>query len=61
MEPGAGCLIEQSVNATLSKTFEVAEALVLAHLQEATLADLTSDVGHRWQKSKGQEEHKHAV
>lgn len=48
-----GCLVEQSINAALGKTFEVAEALMLARLQEVTLADLVSDVGHRWRKSKG--------
>jgi Rrf2 family protein len=54
-----GCLIEQSVNAALARTFEAAEVLVSARLQEITLADLVSDVDHRWQKSTGKKERKH--
>ncbi len=56
-----GCVVEQSVNAALGKTFEVAEALVLARLQEVTLTDLVLDVDHRWQKKKDKKEHRDDV
>jgi DNA-binding IscR family transcriptional regulator len=42
-----GCLIEQAVNAALDKSFEDAEALLLARLGEVTLATLSADVGRR--------------
>jgi DNA-binding IscR family transcriptional regulator len=42
-----GCLIEQAVNAALDKSFEDAEALLLARLGEVTLATLSADVRRR--------------
>jgi DNA-binding IscR family transcriptional regulator len=42
-----GCLVEQAVNAALSKSFEDAQALLLARLGEVTLAALSVDVGDR--------------
>ncbi len=39
-----GCLVEQAVNGALSKSFEDAEALLLARLGEVTLAMLAADV-----------------
>jgi len=42
-----GCLVEQAVNAQLDKTFEEAEALLLARLGEVTLAALAKDFKKR--------------
>jgi DNA-binding IscR family transcriptional regulator len=42
-----GCLVEQAVNAALSKSFDAAEALLLARLGEVTLAMLNADVSGR--------------
>jgi DNA-binding IscR family transcriptional regulator len=39
-----GCLVEQAVNAALSKSFDDAEALLLARLGEVTLAMLSADI-----------------
>lgn len=41
------CLIEQAVNGALNKSFEDAEQLLLARLQEVTLEMLTTDVQRR--------------
>lgn len=51
-----GCLVEQSVNATLEAAFLDAEAAVNARLQQVTLAQLTADVTRRYEeilKTKG--------
>ncbi|HEY0063652.1 MAG TPA: transcriptional regulator, partial [Telluria sp.] len=40
-------LVEQAVNAALGKSFDDAEALLLARLGEVTLAALSADVGDR--------------
>ena len=42
-----GCLVEEAVNAALNKSFQDAEALLLARLGEVTLAMLSDDVGAR--------------
>lgn len=42
-----GCLVEQAVNAALGKTFEDAEAMMLARLRGVTLAELSADVRAR--------------
>lgn len=42
-----GCLVEQAVNAALAKTFEDAEALLLARLGQVTLARLSADLRKR--------------
>ena len=42
-----GCLVEEAVNAALDKSFEDAEAVLLARLGEVTLAMLSADVGGR--------------
>lgn len=42
-----GCLVEQTVNATLSRAFDDAEALLLSRLGEVTLAMLSADFHHR--------------
>ncbi|QEG01569.1 Putative HTH-type transcriptional regulator YwnA [Stieleria maiorica] len=47
-----GCLVEQSVNAALGKTFDEAEQLLLRRLGEVTLASLSADC-HKRLKTKG--------
>ncbi|WP_306599724.1 Rrf2 family transcriptional regulator [Geothrix sp. 21YS21S-2] len=42
-----GCLVEQTVNAVLNKSFQDAEALLLSRLGEVTLAALSADVCKR--------------
>ena len=42
-----GCLVEEAVNAALSKSFHDAEALLLSRLGEVTLAALGTDVRQR--------------
>jgi DNA-binding IscR family transcriptional regulator len=42
-----GCVIEEAVNATLSKSFSEAEALLLARFGDVTLAALADDVRRR--------------
>lgn len=42
-----GCIVEQSVNDALGKSFDAAEALLLERLAEVTLAALSRDVGAR--------------
>lgn len=42
------CLVERAVNAALGKSFDEAEALLLARLGEVTLADLDADVRGRF-------------
>jgi Rrf2 family protein len=42
-----GCVVEEAVNAALGKTFDDAEALLLARFGEVTLAMLAADVGRR--------------
>ncbi len=42
-----GCLVEQAVNAALGKSFDAAEALLLARFGEVTLARLHADVVRR--------------
>lgn len=42
-----GCVVEQAVNAALSKSFDAAEALLLDRLGEVTLAALGKDVQAR--------------
>lgn len=44
-----GCLVEQSVNAALGKTFDEAEQLLLQRLGEVTLASLSTDCHERLQ------------
>jgi DNA-binding IscR family transcriptional regulator len=56
-----GCLVEQSVNATLDGAFQDAEALLLSRLGEVTLAGLSADVHkrHRRRRRSRQSEHAH--
>jgi len=42
-----GCLVEQTVNAVLNKSFQDAEALLLSRLGEVTLAALSAGVCNR--------------
>jgi DNA-binding IscR family transcriptional regulator len=42
-----GCLVEEAVNAALSKSFDDAEALLLSRLGQVTLAALSDDVRKR--------------
>lgn len=42
-----GCVVEEAVNAALSKSFEDAESLLLSRLGEVTLATLSEDVRTR--------------
>jgi DNA-binding IscR family transcriptional regulator len=46
-----GCLVEQSVNASLEGAFLNAEAAVRARLQQVTLADLVQDVNRRYEQT----------
>lgn len=46
------CLVEQAVNAALGTAFDDAEALLLAHLGEVTLAALSADFHARFAKRK---------
>ncbi|SDE55055.1 Rrf2 family protein [Paracidovorax valerianellae] len=45
------CLVEQAVNAALDGTYREAEALLLARLEQITLADLSRDFHDRWASS----------
>ncbi|WP_168566671.1 Rrf2 family transcriptional regulator [Crateriforma spongiae] len=47
-----GCLVEQSVNAALGRTFDEAEQLLLRRLGEVTLASLSADC-HQRLEAKG--------
>lgn len=42
-----GCVVEAAVNAALGKTFDEAEAMLLARFGEVTLAKLAADVKKR--------------
>jgi DNA-binding IscR family transcriptional regulator len=42
------CLVEQSVNAALERTFAEAEELLLARFSKITLADLATDFASRY-------------
>jgi DNA-binding IscR family transcriptional regulator len=42
-----GCLVEQAVNAALNQAFEDAAALLLARLEQVTLAMLSADLRER--------------
>lgn len=44
-----GCLVEAAVNSAMDEAFAAAEALLLARLQEVTLASLRSEFHHRAQ------------
>lgn len=55
-----GCLIEEAVNATLSKSFADAEALLLARFGDVTLAALADDVRRRLASRKGTRHARHA-
>lgn len=46
------CLVEQSVNAALNKTFEEAEALLVSRLGEVSLAMLSADFHKRFEKAR---------
>ncbi len=50
-----GCLVEQAVNARLSRAFDDAEALLLSAFGDVTLAMLNDEVGERmaaWQRER---------
>lgn len=55
-----GCLVEQAVNAALARTFEEAEALLLARLGDVTLAALSADFRARLAVRGGSREREHA-
>ena len=46
------CLVEQAVNATLDDAFADAEALLLAHFETVTLADLAAEFSRRFAKHR---------
>jgi DNA-binding IscR family transcriptional regulator len=48
-----GCLVEQAVNAALGKSFDDAEALLLARLGDVTLATLSKEVQRRAARGRG--------
>lgn len=52
-----GCLVEQAVNAALNKTFQEAEALLLARFGEVTLAMLSADIHARIVARGGSQDH----
>lgn len=47
-----GCAVEEAVNAALGRSFDAAEALLLARFGEVTLAALGADVGQRTRKRR---------
>jgi DNA-binding IscR family transcriptional regulator len=51
------CLVEKAVNAALGKSFDEAEALLLASLGEVTLAALVADVRRRMGGGKHRRHH----
>jgi Rrf2 family protein len=55
-----GCLVEQAVNATLDRAFRDAQALILSHLREVTLAMLSADFHARLVARKGTYRPEHA-
>ncbi|MBX3162162.1 MAG: Rrf2 family transcriptional regulator [Deltaproteobacteria bacterium] len=56
-----GCLVEEAVNAALDRSFDDAEALLLARFGEVTLAMLAEDVRRRLAARKGgRRRHHHA-
>lgn len=55
-----GCLVEQAVNAALNPTFEDAEALLLARLEQVTLAMLSADLHARIEARGGSHKLEHA-
>lgn len=55
-----GCLVEQAVNAALNPTFEDAEALLLARLEQVTLAMLSADLHARIKARGGSHKLEHA-
>lgn len=50
--PEPECLVEQSVNAALTPTFSELESLLLARLQDVTLAQLSANVRARVEKRR---------
>lgn len=52
------CLVEQTVNAALDRSFEEAEALLLMRFGEITLADLATDFAARYAARRNLKEHK---
>lgn len=52
-----GCLVEEAVNARLGRSFEEAEALLLARFGEVTLAMLVTDVRRRQRGSPRRRAH----
>jgi DNA-binding IscR family transcriptional regulator len=51
-----GCLVEQAVNAALSRSFQEAEVLLLSRFGEVTLAALRADV-HKRITTRGKSKH----
>lgn len=47
-DPQSPCLVEQAVNGALEGAFQEAEATLLRHLGEVTLAALSEDFHRRW-------------
>ncbi len=54
-----GCVVEEAVNAALGRTFDEAEALLLARFGEVTLASLASEVRRLGRTRRGDEAHVH--
>jgi len=52
-----GCTVEEAVNAQLGKSFDEAEALLLARFSEVTLAMLATDVRRRQKRSPRRRAH----
>jgi len=51
------CVVEEAVNAKLGKSFDEAEALLLARFSEVTLAMLATDVRRRLKGSSHRRAH----
>lgn len=52
-----GCVVEEAVNAALTKSFDEAEALLLSRFGEVTLAQLAADVKKRTAKRGARQAH----
>lgn len=51
-----GCLLEESVNDALNKSFQDAESVLLSRLGEVTIATLVADVNRRITARKSREQ-----
>lgn len=51
-----GCLVEKAVNRAMNKSFEEAEALLLARFKQVTLSELREDVRQQRDNNTGSKE-----